>query len=49
MRALILKHRKKLLLGLAAAGYVGLGIFTGDMDWTTAATKFVAIVGLGSL
>jgi hypothetical protein len=45
---LIVKHKKKIVLGLMAGVYVGLGIATGDMDWTTAATKFVALVGLGA-
>ena len=49
MLALVRANKKKLIAAALAAAYVGLGLATGDLDWSTAATKFVALVGLGAL
>lgn len=46
---LVLAHKKKLLVGAAAAAYAGLGWFTGDMTMVEAFTKFLTIVGLGAM
>jgi hypothetical protein len=47
VKAFLLKHKGKALAVAAAAAYAGLGVYTGDMDWTTAVTKFFALAGLG--
>lgn len=44
MLALVAKNRGKLLLAAAGAAYTGLGVFTGDMDFVTAATKFASMI-----
>ena len=46
---LILAHKKKIIAAAIAAAYVGLGIVTGDLTWDAAATKFIALIGLGVL
>lgn len=49
MLTLIKAHKKKAIMVIGAGAYVGLGLWTGDMDWTTAATKFITIIGLGAV
>jgi hypothetical protein len=49
VKALILRHKARVLVVAGAAAYVGLGLAMGDLDWTTAAAKFVTLIGLGAL
>jgi hypothetical protein len=44
VKQFIVQNRGKLMLATGAAAYAALGLITGDMDATTAATKFVSLV-----